>query len=491
MELSKLIDGLSIVSISGSLNINITGINHDSRKITKGNIFIAIEGFRVDGHLFIQEAITRGAVAVVTNKKINLESNVTLIEVEDTRVALAYISSKYYDNPSEKIELIGVTGTNGKTTVTYLIKSIFEEIKRKTAIIGTIGSIIDDVLTNSENTTPESLELQKKLYSIVKSNQDCCVMEVSSHSLELKRVAMCKYNVGIFTNLTIDHLDYHKTVENYYRAKIKLFYMTDRCNIINADDNYGRKIAEEVSNLNIPIITYGIENEADIYADEIEYFADGVRFILYTPNASTEIRMKIPGHFTVYNAMAAAACAYAYNIDISDIRKGLENIQGVKGRMEIVPTNREFTVMIDFAHTADALEKLLKTVDQFAKGRKIIVFGAGGDRDISRRAPMGKIAGTYCDLCVVTSDNPRTEDPQLIIDDIIKGIESVKGNYISIVDREEAIKYAIENSLPNDIILLTGKGHETYTILGNKKYHFDEREIVKKVLQTLNKEKEY
>ncbi|MGF7058806.1 UDP-N-acetylmuramoyl-L-alanyl-D-glutamate--2,6-diaminopimelate ligase [Brassicibacter mesophilus] len=488
MKLSKLISELEIVSINGETDIDINSINHDSRKVIQGSLFIAIKGFKVDGHDYILEAISNGARAIIVDKKIIINSDIkdiTIIEVHDTRLALASVASIYYDNPSGKIELIGITGTNAKTTTTYLIKSIFEAVDKKTGIIGTIGNVINDKLVKSENTTPESLELQQALYSMVKEGHSSCAMEVSSHSLELNRVAFCKFNVGVFTNLTTDHLDYHKTFENYFKAKMKLFYMTDKYNIINIDDKHGREMIDQISHINTPLLTYGIEEKADIYADEIEYFADGVRFMLNTPKGSVRIKMNIPGHFSVYNSLAASACAYSYGISLDEIQKGLESVKGVRGRLEIVPTNKDFTVMIDFAHTADALEKVLGIVDQFALGRKVIVFGAGGDRDTSRRAPMGKVAGKYCDLCIVTSDNPRTEDPQAIIDDIVQGVKSVNGNYVEIIDRKEAIRYAIENSKPKDIIILAGKGHETYTILGDKKYPFDEREIVMEILQTL------
>ncbi len=485
MELSKLISKIKVISINGNTNIEVTGINHDSRKIKSGDIFIAIEGFRVDGHNFIQQAIDNGAKAIILSKKIFIDKDITVVEVEDSRLALAKVSSEFYDNPSEKIELVGITGTNAKTTTTYLIKSIFEVANKKTGVIGTIGSVVDEQLVKSENTTPESLELQQILNLMVNSKHDSCVMEVSSHSLELNWVAFCKFNIGIFTNLTTDHLDYHKTIENYFRAKVRLFYMTDKCNIINTDDEYGRRIIEEISRIETPLLTYGIQRKADIKADGIEYSSDGVKFMLNTPKGNVRIKMNIPGHFSVYNGLAASACAYAMGIGIDDIKKGLEKVEGVRGRLEVVPTDKDFTVMIDFAHTADALEKVLTIVDQFAQGRKVIVFGAGGDRDTSRRAPMGKVAGKHCDLCIVTSDNPRTEDPIAIIEDIVEGVKSVNGNYVTIVDRKEAIRYALENSEPNDIIILAGKGHETYTILGDKKYPFDEREIVKDILKTL------
>lgn len=486
MKLNELIFDLEAEKIIGQTDIDITGIAYDSRKIDKGNVFIAIEGFKADGHKFIDEAIKRGAKAIIVQKNvIDSSEEATLIKVKDTRQALAKISSEFYDNPSNKFNLIGVTGTNGKTSITYIVESIFRACGKKTGIIGTIGSRIDGEHIETKNTTPESLELQQVFAHMLDSKIDSCVMEVSSHSLELSRVAYCNFHVGIFTNITKDHLDYHKTFENYYNAKKKLFHMTRKCNIINIDDEYGKKLVEELSELETPLLTYGIECKADIWATDINFKATGVSFKLHTPKESIDVNMNIPGIFTVYNGLAAASCAYVYGVDLKTIKEGLEQIKGVKGRFEVIPTDKDFTVIIDFAHTADALEKVLCVIDQFAEGRKIVVFGAGGDRDISRRAPMGEVAGRHCDLCIVTSDNPRTEEPKKIIDDIIKGVEKVNGNYIAIVDRKEAIEYAIKNSRPKDIILLAGKGHETYTIIGDKVLPFDESKIVKEALKTI------
>ncbi|WP_352418475.1 UDP-N-acetylmuramoyl-L-alanyl-D-glutamate--2,6-diaminopimelate ligase [Proteiniborus sp.] len=485
MKLNKLTYGLETDIINGKTDIDISGIAYDSRKIEKGNLFVAIEGFKVDGHDFINEAIKKGAKAIIVQKDVQYNSEVTLIKVKDTRQALAKVSSEFFDNPSNKFNLIGVTGTNGKTSITYIVESIFRASGKKTGVIGTIGSQVNGKHVETKNTTPESLELQQVFDQMLQSGVESCVMEVSSHSLELSRVAYCNFDVGIFTNITKDHLDYHKTFENYFNAKKKLFYMSNKYNIINSDDEYGKKLIEELSKLNTPLLTYGIECKADIYASELTFMATGVSFKLHTPKGSIDVNMNIPGIFTVYNGLAAASCAYVYDIALEDIKIGLEEIKGVKGRFEVVPNNKDFTIIIDFAHTADALEKVLCVIDQFAEGRKIAVFGAGGDRDISRRAPMGEVAGRHCDLCIVTSDNPRTEDPQKIIDDIINGVEKVNGNYIAIVDRKEAIEYAIKNSKPKDIILLAGKGHETYTIIGDKILPFDERDVVKEALEIL------
>ena len=486
MKLLDLIKELDIVNINGNTDLEIDEIQHDSRKIEKNSLFVALEGFTVDGHKYITQAVDRGACAIIAKKKVNLNRDVTIIKVNDTRIALAKVASTFYDEPSKKLGIIGITGTNGKTTTTYLVDAVFKAEGKNVGIIGSIGNIINGKLYKSKNTTPESLELQKILNQMVESKVEICTMEASSHALELHRVDYCEFDIGVFTNLTVDHLDYHKTLENYLNAKIKLFYKTNKCNIINIDDEYGEGIVKEISKLGVKVLTYGIEKEADIYATNIEYRGEGVKFRLNTPNDSIDITMNMPGLFTVYNALAAACCGIVYNISLSTIKKGLELIKGVAGRFETVPTNRDFTVIIDSAHTPDSLKKALKTIEQFAKGRRIIVFGAGGDRDRSKRAAMGEIVANNSDFCIITSDNPRTENPERIIQEVERGVKKVSNNYVSIIDRKEAIKYAIKNSKTNDVILLAGKGHENYIIIGREKRPFNEREIVMEALCELD-----
>lgn len=486
MRLGKIIEQLETIDFKGDLDIDIKEIVYDSRKAVKNSLFVAIEGYNVDGHNFIDDALNRGAIAVVVEKEVKIDRNIPIIRVKDSRLALANMSSIFYNEPSKKINLVGVTGTNGKTTTTYLIKGIFEAAQRNTGIIGTMGSIIGEEKLQVNNTTPESLDLQKSFDLMLKKNIDNCIMEVSSHSLELSRVEFCDFNVGIFTNLSVDHLDFHENIDNYLAAKIKLFYKTKDCNILNIDDIYGQKILNKLKSLETPILTYGIENKGDIYAKNILYSAEGVEFLLVMPNGQIKVKANIPGLFTVYNCLAAAACGFSYGISLGNIKRGLESIKGVRGRFEVVPTNKDFTVIIDFAHTPDGLEKVLNTIDKFAKGRIIIVFGAGGDRDKSRRSGMGEIAAKYCDLCIITSDNSRSEDPEKIIEDIIVGVKRANGKYVAIVDREEAIRYAIENGRSDDVILLAGKGHETYQIIGDKVLPFDERKIVLDILKEKN-----
>lgn len=481
MKLSKLINKKNTLEIKGSLDIDIDNVAYDSRHIDGNNVFVAIKGFKVDGHDFLEQAIKKGAKAIVVEEDVKF-SDITIIKVKNARYALAEISANFYDNPSSKLDLIGITGTNAKTTTTYLVQSIFETVNKKTGIVGTIGNIIDGKLFKTENTTPQSLELQETFNNMVKADVDSCIMEVSSHALDLDRVSFSDFQVGVYTNLSVEHLDFHKNLENYFEAKLKLFYMTTKYNVVNVDDEYGIKIIEKIKNLETPLLTYGIKNKADIYATDIVYHLDGVDFKLHSPKGEININMNIPGEFSVYNGLAAASSAFVYDISLEDIKKGLETIEGVKGRFEVVPTGEDFVVIIDFAHTPDALEKVLQSVKDFAKGRVVVVFGAGGDRDNSKRAPMGEAVGKYADFSIVTSDNPRTENPEKIIEDILIGTKAVTDKYVSITDRKEAIRYAIENKMKNDIILLAGKGHETYTIIGEEKLPFDEREIVKDIL---------
>lgn len=483
MELKTIIEEIEYEIIKGDINHKITGIEHDSRSISQGNIFIAIDGYTVDGHDFIDQALKNGASCVVVEKDIEIENNnIALIKVKDTTKALAEISSSFYKKPYRELELIGVTGTNGKTSITYLIKSIIEAEKSKMGIIGTMGSIIDNQLVDNKNTTPDSLTIEKYLRKMADSQTEYCLMEVSSHALDMNRVANMEFQVGIFTNLSEEHLDYHITMENYFRSKLKLFNMTKKCNIINIDDKYGKKIINEVEN-NIPIITYGLDENADIYAEDINYHTKGVDFTLNTPVGKTSIYLNLLGEFSVYNALAAVAFGIAYNIDLSIIKKGIESITGIKGRFEIVPIEEDFSVIIDFAHTPDGLEKVLTTIDQFAEGRKIVVFGAGGNRDKTKRPIMGETVAKHADLSIVTSDNPRFEDPDSIIEDVLIGVKKAKGKYIRITDRKEAIKYALLNAKPKDTILLAGKGHETYTIIKDDIIPFDEKNIVLDILK--------
>ncbi|MBU5426798.1 UDP-N-acetylmuramoyl-L-alanyl-D-glutamate--2,6-diaminopimelate ligase [Tissierella pigra] len=485
MKLKDIVKDYKMDLIKGNLEVDIKNVRNNSRCVEEGDLFIAEKGFTVDGHDYIQNAIDNGAIAIVTEKEISIKEDITIIKVEDTIDALGKFSGNFFNSPWNDLEIIGITGTNGKTSITYFIKSILEENNNKIGIIGTIGAVIDGENIKLENTTPNSLVIHKLLKDMVNKNTEFSIMEVSSHSLELKRVDNIEFQIGLFTNLTKDHLDYHETMENYFNSKLKLFYKTNKFNIINIDDEYGKKIVQSVGE-RIPLITYGIKDGADIFATNVEFTLSKVKFTLNTPKGSTDILLNIPGEFSVYNALAAATVAYAYDVPLDIIKKGLEKVQGIKGRFEVVPTNTDYTVIIDFAHTADGLEKVLTVIDEFAEGRKIVVFGAGGNRDKTKRPVMGETVASHADLSIVTSDNPRYEDPEAIIEDVLIGTKKVNGKYVKIVDRIEAIKYAIDNAKPKDIILLAGKGHETYTIIKGETYPCDERQIVLEYLNSKN-----
>lgn len=482
MKLKDALFGVDIVGRYGSADVHIREITYDSRKVSKGSLFICIPGFQYDGHKYIRDAIKKGAVAVLTEKDVETEG-ATVVKLKDTRKAMPAIANNFYKHPTEKLKLIGVTGTNGKTTTTYLIDSILQEAGKKSSTIGTISIKIGRKEIASHRTTPESLDLQRLFRRLLNKDIEYSTMEVSSHALELGRVDNCSFKIGVFTNLTQDHLDFHKNFDSYREAKKKLFYKTTCANIINIDDMHGRMIAQEINKLNIPLITYGIENTADIMAKNIQINARGVKFTLVTPNYAIEIENDIPGRFSVYNCMAAAAAAYVENIDKQVIQEGIYKLKNVPGRSEVVKVNLPYTVIIDYAHSPDSLENILNAIRQYAEGRIITVFGCGGDREIGKRPIMGEVAGRLSDFCIITSDNPRSEDPYHIMMQVEEGIKDTSCNYICIENRRDAIKYAMAIAQINDVVLLAGKGHETYQVLKNETIHFDEKEIVKELVR--------
>lgn len=483
MKLTDLIKDLKPVKINGKSDIGINKIEYDSRKVTQNDVFVAVRGYKTDGHNYIEQAIKNGAAAVIAEEH---TENIKVCEIitDNTRKALSLVSAAYYGYPSKKMKLIGITGTNGKTTTTYLVKSILEFAGYKVGLIGTNQNMIGSKVIPTERTTPESLELQKLFADMVAEGAEYCVMEVSSHSLCLDRVYANPFYIGAFTNLTQDHLDFHKTMEEYAKAKSILFTMCERA-VVNADDKYVNAIIE---NADCKVVKYGINKKSDILAKNIKYNQRGVLFEVETPFGSENIRLDIPGEFSVYNALCAIGVCQGTGVGISDIAKALILAKGVKGRAEVLSTPTDYTVMIDYAHTPDGLENIIGTVKGFCRGRVITVFGCGGDRDATKRPKMGKIAGDLSDFCVVTSDNPRTEDPDAIIKDILSGMTDVKAEYVAICDRTEAIEYAMRIAKENDIIILAGKGHETYQILKGKTIHYDEREIVRDILAKINSE---
>lgn len=482
MKLQELLKGVNTISSKGNLDIEISGIAYDSRKVNKGDLFICVSGYKYDGHNYISDAIQKGAVAFITEKD-TAAAEAVMVKVESSRSAMPILASNFYGNPSQKLRLIGITGTNGKTTTTYLIKSIMEANKKKVGLLGTISTQIGDKIYISSRTTPEALDLQCLFREMADSDVDYVVMEVSSHSLDLGRVEGCNFKIGVFTNLTQDHLDFHKTIENYRNAKKKLFYMVKGANIINVDDEHGKIIADELKKLGTKLITYGIDNKADIMAKNIEITSKGVGFTIVTPEYEAELNIRIPGKFSVYNALAAATAAYAEGIHRDIIREGLNKVDNVPGRSEIIKTDTPYTVIVDYAHTPDGLQNILASVKEYARGRIITLFGCGGDRDKEKRPIMGNIAGKMSDYSIITSDNPRTEEPMDIIRQIEVGIKSTGCDYICIENRRDAIKYALAMARPDDIVLLAGKGHETYQILKDRTIPFDEREIVEELLR--------
>lgn len=480
MLLRDLVKNLDTVDIKGNVDINIDDINYDSRKLKQNSLFICIKGFSLNGHEFISGAIKKGSIAFLVEEDVYIKGY-TFIRVKDTRKAMAKISSNFYNNPTKELNLIGVTGTNGKTTITHLIKEVFEYNNRKTGLIGTIKNVIGDEEIVSSRTTPESVELQGYFRKMLSKNINDCAMEVSSHSLELKRVDECEFKFGIFTNLTEEHLDFHANLDEYRRAKEKLFNRTTLGNIMNIDDKGGKKIYESIKSLKTPVITYAIEEEeADIMAKDIKIYSSGIEYKLITPKYQMDIKTPMPGRFSVYNSLAVIALCYLMDIPKETIAESLEKTNGVSGRFESVDTDKGFSVIIDYAHTPDALENVLKTAKEFVKGNIITVFGCGGDRDKTKRPLMGKVSQEHSDYTVITSDNPRTETPEDIVSDILKGVDAL--SYKVILDRKEAINHAIEKAKEGDVVIIAGKGHEDYQVIGKEKIHFDDKEVVKEIL---------
>ncbi len=476
MKLSQVLAGVSLLSpVSG--DVDITHIAYDSRRVVSGSLFVCIKGFIADGHQYIESAIANGAAAILVQDDVNSVS-VPCIKAEDTRKALAQIAANFYDHPEQKMKIVGVTGTNGKTTVTTLIKSILEFSGKKVGLIGTNENMIGSEILPTERTTPESLELFELFSKMVDAGVEYVIMEVSSHSLILNRVFGICFETATFTNLTQDHLDFHETMENYYQAKRLLFNICKK-GIVNIDDAAGMRISEDRP---CPLLTYSVEHDSDYKATDIRISSRGVIFNVSHDETPLSVRLGIPGKFSVYNALAAFSTCIALGIEPEKITEALLIAKGVKGRAETVYTGTDYTVLIDYAHTPDGLENILKTVKEFTKGRVVTLFGCGGDRDPVKRPIMGEIAGTLSDYCIITSDNPRTEEPMSIIRQIEEGMKRTSCTYTVIENRREAIQYAITTAEPGDCVVLAGKGHETYQIIGKEKRHFDEREVIQEIL---------
>ena len=474
-KLKSILKETNFISVSGNSDIEVSSITCNSREVTPGSIFVCIKGFKSDGHKYLDDAISRGAVCAVITEDVPA-TGITTVKVEDSRFAMAQMSASLYGHPSKEIKVIGITGTNGKTTTSHLIRTIIEMSGGKTGLIGTNSIIIDGKVTVAERTTPESCLFQKYLRQMADSGTKYCITEVSSHSLELHRVSCTHFAAAVFTNLTHEHLDLHGSMENYAAAKAKLFEMCDIA-VMNADDKYSMEIAANTSCKNV--YTYSIENEkSDFFASDIKLSDKGIIYTLNHRNNASPIKSHIPGKFNVYNSLAAAAVCSTLRFSIEDIAKGLIISKGAKGRAEFVPVSAPFGVMIDYAHTPDGLYNILTTVKEFVKGKIITVFGAPGDRDRSKRPEMGEIAGKYSSFCIVTEDNSASENTIDIIEEIKPGLIRSGCDFTIIPDRKEAILFALDMACEGDLVLLAGKGHETYQITKDGYIPFSEEQIV-------------
>ena len=481
MKLRELLKNIGVLAHTADLETNISAICYDSRKAEPGCLFVAIGGFATDGNRFIPMAMEKGAVAVVTAKK--PEGEVPYILVESDRLALALLGCNFYGNPAASMTMIGITGTNGKTSSTLLLKQVLEKTQgAKVGLIGTMANMIGQEVIPTERTTPESLDLQALFARMRDSGCTHVVMEVSSHAITLERIGGVRFDVAAFTNLTEDHLDFHKTMDAYCEAKAELFRRCDRA-VVNADDSYAGRILSAAA---CPVLTTSVTTKESLHAEDVALHAEGISFTAVCGEERERVTLPIPGKFTVYNALTVLGTARQLGISLYDCAEALKSAEGVKGRVEVVPTpGTPYSVLIDYAHTPDALENVLRTVRDFCKGRLISVFGCGGDRDPMKRPIMGKIGVELSDIAIITSDNPRTEAPMAIIQDILKGVNQESGEYIVMEDRRGAIRYAMDIAEKNDIIVLAGKGHETYQDIDGQKHHLDEREEVAAHLKEL------
>ena len=507
IKLDDLLEFVEVREIIGERSLEVNGVSYNSREIDKDFLFVAIKGGIFDGHSFIEDAIAGGATVIVVEDMPKDFKNVTFVVVHDSRLALARIAASFYGYPSSSLTLIGITGTNGKTTTSYLVESIFKEAGLKTGVMGTINHRYGDKSIPASVTTPESLDLQRILSEMAKDGVTHVVMEVSSHALDLKRVESLRFNAGVFTNFTQDHLDYHKTMEHYFKSKARLFKQLlhdgggERGSyaIINADDPFGKRLADCTKT---DIIYYGVKNRKHIFPEDTMLTLEGISTEISTPIGNYKVKSPLIGEFNLYNILAAAGVGISQNISLEDIKKGIENLDKVPGRFEQIVNKEDIYIIVDYAHTGDALERTLTAIRDLSKGRIITVFGCGGDRDRLKRPLMGAISGKYSDLSIITSDNPRTEDPNSIINEIEEGIKKLRikkhrssdltanfhqKSYTTIVERQEAIKCAIDLANPQDTVLIAGKGHENYQILGDKRIAFDDRQVAKNALTAREK----
>ncbi len=495
MKLSTLIDGLDIKRIAGDIEIEINGLAQNSKLVKPGDLFVSIEGFVVDGHEYISEAISKGAKAIVVQKDISLNQDVTTVLVDDTRKALASLANRFYNYPSKKLKLIGVTGTNGKTTVAYMLKAILEEAHRKFGLLTTAENIVDNKVTISKMTTMESLDLQRLFNDMLICQTEYVIMEVSSHALSLSRVDECDFDIAIFTNISDEHFEIHKNFSNYLESKKRLFSSLKSSGknrsrkkaIINIDEFFAQEFIDCL-NSNTEVLTYGINNSAMFRAEDIVLDLKKTIFVVNTPKGQKEIQLNMSGMYNVYNALAAIAAASSQDISLEIISNAFRKFTGAPGRYKLLDYNQPYTIIIDFAHNFHGLENILKTLSLFSKNRIITIFGHGGERDNRVRKKMGEVVGSYSDYSIITADNPRSEDPAIISKEIEKGFLEVNNtNYTVILDRIEAIKHALNIAEKDDIVLIAGKGPESEQVYCNHIIHHNDKEIVHQILTERNK----
>ena len=493
MRFDEILQGVVTLSHGGDPGVEIRGVAYDSRRVEQGFLFVAVRGFQVDGHEFVSSAIERGAVAVVVEEEASVPPGVAWALVRDGREALALLAARFYGEPAQKLTMVGVTGTNGKTTTTCLIAAVLEAAGKKTGLLGTIHNRIGNRIIPGSHTTPESRDLQELLKEMVDEGVDACVMEVSSHALALSRVVGCEFDLALFTNLTQDHLDLHHTMENYLAAKLKLFRELQnpgakgrvKLALINTDDPAAGSFIAAAQEAGARICTYGIDSAADVRAKGIDVNSRGASFDIDSPFGSCRLELSLTGRFNVYNSLSAFAAAGLLEVPVPVIKEALEQIKEVPGRFTSLDEGQDFTVIVDYAHTPDGLENTLSTARRLTDGRVITVYGCGGDRDRDKRPQMGKIAAQYSDFQIVTADNPRSEDQKAIAEDIMTGVRQMVGEeyYLVEPDRRKAIYLAVNMARPGDLVMIAGKGHEDYQIVGKVKHHFDDAEVAREALR--------
>ncbi|MBF0320829.1 MAG: UDP-N-acetylmuramoyl-L-alanyl-D-glutamate--2,6-diaminopimelate ligase [Nitrospirae bacterium] len=493
MNIAQILDKIGVREINGNLNKSAEGISYDSRRIERGTMFFAVKGQHTDGHAFIEEAIKKGAHSVIYEDEIDVErfdgKDILLVRVDDVRRALAHISSTYYGDPSRELRLTGVTGTNGKTSTCYLIRSILSAYGKKSGMIGTIQYMVGDTVYSAYHTTPESPEFQMYLNKMLTEGCEYAVSEISSHALAQYRVDAAEFDVAVFTNLTRDHLDYHKDMDDYFNSKRRLFnelLKPGGISIVNADDEYGRLLIKDCLSKGSEIITYGMDERADARAVNIKRFANRLEFDISYGGAQFNIVSNLRGYVNIYNILAAFSASVALGIPYEAIIAGIFGLKSVRGRFEPVECGQSFSVIVDYAHTDDALHNVIDSMKKLCAGRIITVFGCGGNRDTGKRPIMGRIASTLSDFTIITSDNPRYEDPDEIIKQIMGGVEG--SNYAALPDRKNAIKMAVNMAAPGDVVLIAGKGHENYQDIKGVRHPFDDKEVAEKFIMKRLKE---